>query len=396
MTNDVQPPPSPITGRLQFIDALRGYAILMMLQGHFVYTMLDPAFRDESVAAFSTWSFLRGMTAPIFFTITGIIFVYLLLRQAAKPAGAASRIRKGLRRGAMLIGLGYLLQINVFAFMGLQWNGHWWTIDVLPCIGLAILGLIGLYSLSQNIPVPLPLLLLLTGLGLFFLDPVFSAVDYSAWPRPLANLFTRDFGSSFTPIPWVGYTFLGGAVGWHLYRFTQLYRKAWFPLLLVALGWWLHSSSSAALMDLHAMTGWEGFKTMAWNNYLFIRLGHVLLVLAAFLWLEIIFGQFPRLLLKAGQETLTIYAVHYVLLYGTWLGLGVTTFGKYTWAPWPTVIGAALFVLAFLFLVHYLESLRASWQQRVQPQMIRQWRFQRIRAERLLRHRYRVWQARRA
>ncbi len=63
---------SSVKDRLQFIDAIRAYAILMMLQGHFVDTMLAYRYRDLENALYSTWFFMRGMTAPIFFTVTGL------------------------------------------------------------------------------------------------------------------------------------------------------------------------------------------------------------------------------------------------------------------------------------------------------------------------------------
>ncbi|RMG67349.1 MAG: DUF1624 domain-containing protein [Bacteroidetes bacterium] len=352
--------------RLQFIDALRGYAILMMLQGHFIYTMLAPEHRDPEQPLYALWAFMRGMTAPLFFTITGIIFVYLLLREGEKP-GPNRRPIKGLRRGLMLIGLGYLLQVNVLVLMQGHWRAHWWTLDVLPCIGLALIGLVGLYLAHRKAHLPLPLLLLTAGVGAFLADPILQAQDWSAWPLPLANYFTKAYGSAFTPLPWMGYTFLGGLIGWHVHRDTELYRTGWWPLFFLFAGWLLHAYSSAGLMDLFHASGWEGFKAMAYNNYLLIRLGHVFIAIAVFLWIEVIWQRFPRLLLKAGSETLTLYAVHYVLLYSTWLGLGISRLGKYSWSPGAAAIGAVLFVAAFLVLTHYLDDLRQAWASQGKP-----------------------------
>ena len=41
--------------RLYFIDAIRAFAILMMLQGHFIDTLLAIEYRDANNLAFSTW-----------------------------------------------------------------------------------------------------------------------------------------------------------------------------------------------------------------------------------------------------------------------------------------------------------------------------------------------------
>ena len=65
--------------RLYFIDALRAFAILMMLQGHFISGLLDPVFKDPSNPIYSFWLYCRGFTAPVFFTITGWVFTFLLL-----------------------------------------------------------------------------------------------------------------------------------------------------------------------------------------------------------------------------------------------------------------------------------------------------------------------------
>ena len=102
--------------RIVFIDALRGYAILMMLQGHFIDGLLDPFFRDPENMAFATWKYFRGITAPVFFTVSGFIFTYLLLR-APRSGKSNPRIRKGLRRGLQLVLIGYLLRTNIFGLL---------------------------------------------------------------------------------------------------------------------------------------------------------------------------------------------------------------------------------------------------------------------------------------
>jgi len=91
--------------RLHFIDAVRAFAILMMLQGHFIDTLLAVNFRDQNDIAYNIWSYFRGITAPTFFTISGLVFTYLLLRAYAK-GNDKPRIKKGLTRGFVLIAIG--------------------------------------------------------------------------------------------------------------------------------------------------------------------------------------------------------------------------------------------------------------------------------------------------
>ncbi|MEC8324240.1 MAG: heparan-alpha-glucosaminide N-acetyltransferase domain-containing protein, partial [Bacteroidota bacterium] len=68
------------TKRIYFIDAIRAFAILMMLQGHFIDTLLAVEFRDTSYLAYNIWHYFRGITAPTLFSISGLIFTYLMLK----------------------------------------------------------------------------------------------------------------------------------------------------------------------------------------------------------------------------------------------------------------------------------------------------------------------------
>ena len=92
--------------RLYFIDALRAFAILMMLQGHFIDSLLATEYRDPSNLIYNTWQYFRGITAPIFFTVSGLIFTYLLMKAKEKQQ-SYYRMRRGILRGLMLIGIGY-------------------------------------------------------------------------------------------------------------------------------------------------------------------------------------------------------------------------------------------------------------------------------------------------
>ena len=111
--------------RVQFIDFGRSVAICMMLQGHFIsmsYGNYDfymaEIFKNghSSNILFNAWGFMRGLTAPLFFTISGTVFSFLLHLQLRKSESVRfwqlKRVKKGLKRGLMLLLIGYLIQIN--------------------------------------------------------------------------------------------------------------------------------------------------------------------------------------------------------------------------------------------------------------------------------------------
>jgi hypothetical protein len=139
----------------------------------------------------------------------------------------------------------------------------------------------------------------------------------------------------------------------------------WLPWVLLVGGFILDKFSVHWIVALHQLTGWEVFLGTINNNYLLVRLGHVLIALAVVIWITRWWKNMPPLVTKIGSETLTIYAVHYVLLYGTWLGIGLATFWKKSLAPVPVAIGAALFVVGFIVLIAHIATVREVIYQRV-------------------------------
>lgn len=333
-----------------------------MLQGHFTDTLLDVAYRDPNNLIFSTWSFMRGMTAPIFFFASGLIFVFLLLRDG-RPFRENERVQKGIRRGLSLIAIGYILRLSLPRLLrGDIYNGLF-AVDVLHCIGLALLALIGTYLFSRRFRLSFPLLLGLGGALVFYIEPSLNTANLENVPLVLRNYLTRASGSVFTPIPWIGYSMLGGVLGYILHRRPQLAFGQWLPIALVGAGLLMHLQSDKLLLNLYNLTGLDNFHAHAFNNYLLFRLGHVFLAVAIFIWIAQVWENIPKLLLRIGSETLVIYEVHFVLLYSTWFGIGLSTFWYRSLTPWQTFFGALLFVSFFVLMIAHIDTIRSfNWQ----------------------------------
>ena len=330
--------------RLYFIDAMRAWAILMMLQGHFIDGLLDPVFRDPANAAYATWKYFRGITAPVFFTVSGFIFTYLLLR-VPRQGRDNPRIRKGIRRGLQLIGIGYLLRTNLFGLLKGVIYPSFFLVDVLHCIGISLLLIIGIYLMTAGRRTAyLALTLLFAGVLTFLFEPVYKAWDYSWLPQLIENYFTRANGSVFTVVPWVGYATLGGflATLFHNYREDRLlYLKS--ILACIAAGVLLIWYSSPIFSWLGAKTGIALFGQIVSNNYLFMRLGDVFLVFALFMILRGLMKQ--EALLRIGQNTLSIYIIHFMILYGSLTGMGLYRYLHHSLSPITVISGALLFML---------------------------------------------------
>lgn len=331
------------------MDAMRAWAILMMLQGHFIDGLLDPVFRDTSNTAYNIWLYFRGITAPVFFTVSGFIFTYLLIR-VPQNGMENPRVSKGIRRGLQLLLIGYLLRMNLGGLFKGEIYSSFYLVDVLHCIGLSILGLIGIYVLTaKKKAYVFPTVLVLITLVLFLFERVYKDWSYPFLPDFLANYLTKSNGSVFTIIPWFGYTTIGAFISVLFTRFKN-YRYLYPVAISIALavGYLLIYQSSNFFEFVYERTGLNFLGLLLTNNYLFIRLGNVFIVFAVFMILRKLMTN--KTVLKIGASTLSIYVIHFVILYGSFTGLGLYRFFNHSLSPAIVIPGALAFMIVCTWL----------------------------------------------
>lgn len=337
--------------RLYFIDALRAFAILMMLQGHFIDALLDPIYRNPNNMAFNIWSYFRGITAPTFFTISGLIFTYLLLRARDKGEDKV-RMKKGIYRGLMLIGIGYILRIPIFDWLALKFTPYFLVIDVLQIIGLSLICLVILYQLCFRLCLLFGIVCFILGVSIFLTEPLYRELNLDQIPLVFSNYLSDKNGSIFTFLPWFGYMTFGASIAVSFYR--NLHRSK-FKLAMVATfaisGYFLVNYSAYAANRLFQLTEIQIFEDVAYYNYLFTRLGNVLLLFAIFYTFERFLKQ--SLISKIGQKTLSIYVIHFIIIYGSFTGFGLYQIIGKTLTPWQAIIGALLFLTTVTLLALY-------------------------------------------
>ena len=341
------------TSRLIFIDIIRAFAICMMLEGHFIDGLLAPEYRDENNLFYATWHYIRGMTAPVFFTVSGFIFTYLLIKEQnpAKMGWNHVRVQKGVRRGINLIIIAYLLRANILNLFTPDYTDmNVRRVDVLHCIGLSLLFLIAFYLLTyrRKNRLRMSIMMLGTTFVAFFFEPIYSHLTYEYLPMALANYFTKENGSVFTIFPWFGYASLGGFMGFLFYKNREnphLYRNMiiWYILLgviLITFPYWM--GKIADTLQIHSL------QLIAHGDYLIKRIGNVLLFFALFMILRHVITS-PTLQ-KIGQNTLSIYVIHYIILYGSFTGMGLYHYFHDQLTPWQAIIGAILFVVVTILI----------------------------------------------
>ena len=325
--------------RLDFIDVIRAFAICMMLQGHFVGGLLADRYRDDNNFIYWLWHYCTGITAPVFFTVSGFIFTFLLVKEsdATKIGWQNPRVKKGIRRGLMLIGIAYFLRMS------------FQSVDVLHCIGVSLLLLITTYLLSYNRKAwVMPTILLSTTLLAFTFEPFYKSLTFDFLPLPIANYFTRAHGSFFPIFPWFGYVAFGGFMGYLFQRYKahpHLYRNA--ILLFLTVGAFLLWASHYIVEQLYYINHATFFARLM-EDFAYLRLGNVLLVFGFFALMRNVITS--KLIKTIGQNTLSIYVIHCFVLYGSITSHGLLQHFGGSLKPYQVVLGAPAFIAVCVWL----------------------------------------------
>lgn len=357
--------------RIHFLDFSRSVAILMMLQGHFISMTLEsyPIFMAEvrlhgssGSTWFSIWGFLRGLTAPLFFTISGTIFTFLLHKEwqkGATPFYNLMRVRKGLRRAVSLIAIGYLLQINLKFlkyYLSGHFNPHFIGFHILQCIGVGLLALLLLGALLYKIKRYSWLVYLFVALLVFCCTPLVRLQpDY--FPVGIPAIFQNMIKgpeTGFSIFPWIGYIFFGAGFGHFLsYYGTGFNNKNVYRYLIgvgvayYLFGWIMTFIYNGDLTHFHYKHLWA-----------FDRAFFVSILLIFFTYLSSFQKLRPALFMAVGQETFAIYIIHAVLLYGAISGYSLRSFLENKLNAMEAILGAILFLGFFIGLVQVLDPIR--------------------------------------
>ena len=279
--------------RIIFIDIMRAIAVLLMVEGHTIDTLLSDSFRSYNSNLYNFWNFVRGLTAPIFLFSAGTVFSYLL-HLGKLPFNENPRVKKGIKRFFILISLGYLLRwptpylVYFNDVTQIQWQ-IFFTVDVLHLIAFGLLFILGLSYLAEKFNIRPSLLYFTTIFIIFALYPLFLKIDWKAFlPVPIAAYFYQGTGSLFPIIPWSGYVLSGGMLGIYLANNPDIFKTKKFSFNLFIIG--MAFISLALIGDKIELFLFN--ESAFWTtspNLVFFRLGTVLLLNSV-----ISFHQYPE------------------------------------------------------------------------------------------------------
>ncbi|HEX7320527.1 MAG TPA: acyltransferase family protein [bacterium] len=297
--------------RFHFIDLLKAYAVLMMIQGHTLDAVLNPA--DKLTGLYQFLHMLRGLTAPAFLLAAGFGMAFSSWRKKDLPI--ADLLKQRVFRILPILLIGYFLHVPYFSafriivgLTGDEWQ-RFLQCDILQTIGYTVIGMQLIFMLVKSTRLR-ALLSLAAAAAILAFTPVAQALR--SLPLPLVQLVSSARGSPFPLFPFAAYLFAGVFLG---YLFLWLGEKA-RPFLILGCFCFIGAALFAA-----------SFTNAAPHIKLFMfRTGILLILCSVFLLFEKNVHPVVEFFTTLGQESLVIYYIHIMVVYGSAINKGFVNY----------------------------------------------------------------------
>lgn len=363
----------------------RSVAIILMLEGHCTGAALANEYRNTDYLGYAIWGQIHGWTSVLFFTVSGVIFTYLLSAHNEFSYWKNVRVRKGYKRVLQLLFWGYLIQVNLKAlyytvFHGSPYDADWLqAFHVLQGIGFGILMLLVFYGLYKWIgKIELHWYYLIAA-AIFFgfngwlnhridvdkqliSDGIAHAKRFwpEGAPKFIQNIIYGQY-SEFSILRFTGYTVLGGMLGSIIRKYEEKVFNWSFIGIMAGSGLiilFLIKYFFRGIDKLSMYIGWTDAKVQATNTYPLKSFGVILIFIAFLIVIDKYFKVKESLFLKMGRNTLSIYIVHVIILYEGIFGFGLKPILlNRNFDPVSSGLISLSFISLFVIMVKYIEPL---------------------------------------
>jgi uncharacterized membrane protein len=302
------------------LDFIRFTALLLMIQGHTLEALVDPARIDYGSFPWHTWLQLRGLTAPLFMMVSGAATVLGIRHDGAGRLVPAVLWRR-VRTACMVIGIGYLLVFPADRIIDLPWVSadvwrEFFQVNILQANGATLLLLTALLACTRTVrryaawSVGLGALILLA-------NPVVNSVDwFRLLPEGLAAYLSNYHGSTFPLFPASAFMFIGVGFGALLRESRPGQQLRRFRLACMAAGaGFLALGLAAGLEPAGLLPPHEYYQGS--HAYTCFRFGFALLIFALLAWAAEWRPALASAAAPLGRRSLAVYVVHLVLIFGS-------------------------------------------------------------------------------
>jgi uncharacterized membrane protein len=330
--------------RYLFIDLLRFVAAFFMIQGHVFDALLSAQVKSHPL--YYVHDFFHGFVAPAFLFSSGVAWGISTQRRWEEHAVWGNQARRRILRFLGLIGIGYALHLPYFSLRKTLHEASATEItalfqsDVLQCVGVTLLLLQFGVLLLNNRKVFGWVAAGAAALVIFAAPLTWSAHLAGRLPAPFISYISPETGSWFPLFPWAGYLLCGVIFGF-VFSYAPdpsslMLKNAGFTVALLLAAW----GSMYLPIDVYSTHDfWKANPSM-----FFVRLSIVNLAASCIFLLERWWKTIPRIAAIMGRESLFIYILHLVIVYGSVVNRGLSQFIG------PTLpLAATIGVVALLF-----------------------------------------------
>jgi uncharacterized membrane protein len=347
--------------RVEYIDLLRGWAVIVMIETHVSNATLTPAILGSD--AFAYLKFLNGLVAPSFLFASGLAYAVTTRRKKADYLAFGKPLFKQFLRLLFILIIGYILHLPKFSFDHLlhETTGQDWQVffqaDVLHCIAVSLL-FMQILLLVLRTERRMYLALAVIALAVVFVTPIMWSVDF--WmilPWPIAAYLNGLHFSLFPLFPWSAFLFAGAITGYYYLNSKEARlpegkvgnEDAMMRTLL-----WVAGSAvlfSFAIEPLAAAV-YPTYDYWRFSpSFYFLRLGLVMGLCVGMFFFEQKKGVSPASpITLSGRESLLVYATHLLLIYGKFARFNFRDEVNHTFG----YLEAAVTMLVLLVLMYFL------------------------------------------
>jgi len=350
--------------RVYLLDLARFLAMVFMMQGHTLDSLVSPKFLDVTNFPWNIWHSFRGLTAPVFLIISGAVHVYVLKRSEDGRL-TNDTIYKRIRWAAIIMMIGYLLVFpanRMYDLIYLDSKGWqvFFQVNILQLTGISLVLLL-LVAMLTHSSRSLGRASLGIGIAITFITPFIQYIDWFLYiPEGIAAYISFEHGSIFPVFPFASYLFYGVALGSYLKnvpseQWTQKLKKLaltlGLPLFVVGVG--------LNLLQAY-LTGTELTEFgRASAGLVLTRIGIVLGILSFLSYVYPYVKSFDQYTIIFSRKSLYIYVIHLVLLYGcTWFPSIAKLYPQQLplWAGLTLVPIVISITLGFVAVIHFAEK----------------------------------------
>jgi uncharacterized membrane protein len=333
--------------RFPFLDWMRGLAVVIMIQCHTFNSFARMDLREGGPYVLS--QFVGGMAAPLFLFMAGMTLAFQMDSLERREASARKRWVVALRRAGYIWGIAYLFRFTncIASLPHPDWH-EFTKVDILNCMGLAMVAFspFAVFGAKDRARFAA-----LAGLAVAAASPLVASLAWGNAPLLIQEYLAPVTGQGrghFPFFPNAAYLGFGLASGTMVKRsaedgFDRLMQ--WSLLLglaLVLFGQYFSNLPYSFYTNSHFWTD---------SPVLIVIRGGISLLLMAgcYLWTQYCVGPGWSWMQTLGKNSLMVYWVHVMLVYGSIVG------------PWKQALGVPATAAATVVVTVLMIALSVLW-----------------------------------